>query len=316
MKMDYNETSEASLIKEYAFSDETGDAKATVYCLFPGIEVAYISAHTSCFDFTEIEKRALNNYVGFHYCIEGRIEQEVDNELFYLMPGDLSVVIRDKQIKRFNIPMKHYHGISIGIDTEIAPKKFSEFLGNPAFSPEAVARRLCGVHHSVILRSVEPLKHIFTESYEITEENRLTYLRIKVMELLFQLSIVDISTSLYESVTVQRSQAECVKRIASYIADNMNDKLSLKELTTKFGVSDTYLQKSFRAVYGMPVASFIRAQKMQKAAQVLIHTDRSVDEIAEEFGYINESKFSAVFKKIMGDTPSVYRSEHTKLKIL
>lgn len=96
----------------------------------------------------------------------------------------------------------------------------------------------------------------------------------------------------------------------------MNDKLSLKDLTEKFGVSDTYLQKSFRAVYGMPVASFIRAQKMQKAAQILIHTERSVDEIAEEFGYMNESKFSAVFKKIMGDTPSVYRSEHTKLKIL
>ena len=136
------------------------------------------------------------------------------------------------------------------------------------------------------------------------------------MELLFQLSIVDVSSSLYESVTVQRSQAECVKRIAGYIAENMNDKLSVKELTVRFGVSDTYLQKSFHAVYGMPVASFIRAQKRQKAAQILIHTERSVDEIAGEFGYLNESKFSAVFKKIMGDTPSVYRSDHSKIKIL
>ena len=303
-------------IIEHLYNDDTGDAKATIYRLFPGVEVAYISAHTSFFDFTEIEQRVLNNYIGFHYCMEGRIEQEVDNELFYLMPGDLSVVIREKQIKKFNIPLKHYHGISIGIDTEKAPKKFSEFLSDPELSPEVIAKRLCGEHHSVILRSVEPLKHIFTESYEMSEENRLTYLKIKVMELLFQLSIVDVSSSLYESVTVQRSQAECVKRIASYIAENMNDKLSVKELTVRFGVSDTYLQKSFHAVYGMPVASFIRAQKMQKAAQILIHTERSVDEIAEEFGYLNESKFSAVFKKIMGDTPSVYRSDHSKIKIL
>ena len=303
-------------IIEHLYNDDTGDAKATIYRLFPGVEVAYISAHTSFFDFTEIEQRVLNNYIGFHYCMEGRIEQEVDNELFYLMPGDLSVVIRGKQIKKFNIPLKHYHGISIGIDTEKAPKKFSEFLSDPELSPEVIAKRLCGEHHSVILRSVEPLKHIFTESYEMSEENRITYLKIKVMELLFQLSIVDVSSSLYESVTVQRSQAECVKRIASYIAENMNDKLSVKELTVRFGVSDTYLQKSFHAVYGMPVASFIRAQKMQKAAQILIHTERSVDEIAEEFGYLNESKFSAVFKKIMGDTPSVYRSDHSKIKIL
>ena len=303
-------------IIELQYTDETGDANVTIYRLFPGVEAAYISAHIHQLDFTEIEKRLSGNYIGFHYCMEGRIEQEVNNELFYLMPGDLSVVVREKQDKIFHIPMKHYHGISIGIDTEAAPGKFSEFLGNAAISPETVAGRLCGEHHSVILRSVGPLKHIFTESYEMNKEKRLDYLKIKVLELLFQLSLTDVSEPLYDSVTVPRSQAEFVKRIADYIAEHMNDKISLKELTVRFGVSDTYLQKSFRAVYGMPVASFIRAQKMQKAAQVLIHTERSIDDIAEEFGYINESKFSAVFRKIMGDTPSVYRNEHTKLKIL
>ena len=43
---------------------------------------------------------------------------------------------------------------------------------------------------------------------------------------------------------------------------------------------------------------------------------RSQDEIAEEFGYENESKFSAAFKKIMGDSPGVYRKEHSKIKII
>ena len=55
---------------------------------------------------------------------------------------------------------------------------------------------------------------------------------------------------------------------------------------------------------------------MQSAAQVLIHTTRTIDEIAEEFGYENESKFSAAFKKIMGDPPGVYRKEHSKVKII
>ena len=49
---------------------------------------------------------------------------------------------------------------------------------------------------------------------------------------------------------------------------------------------------------------------------MLIHTMRTIDEIAEEFGYENESKFSAAFKKIMGDSPSVYRKEHSKIKII
>ena len=106
------------------------------------------------------------------------------------------------------------------------------------------------------------------------------------------------------------------RRVAGSITQNINEKLTVKRLTAEFGVSDTYLQNSFRGVYGMPVISFIRAQKMQSAAQVLIHTSKSVDAIAEEFGYENESKFSAAFKRIMGDTPSVFRKEHSKIKIL
>ena len=47
-----------------------------------------------------------------------------------------------------------------------------------------------------------------------------------------------------------------------------------------------------------------------------IFGDSHIDEIAEEFGYENESKFSAAFKRIMGDTPGVYRKEHTKVKII
>ena len=62
--------------------------------------------------------------------------------------------------------------------------------------------------------------------------------------------------------------------------------------------------------------SFIRVQKMQSAARVLIGTSRTVEEVAEEFGYENESKFSAAFKKIMGDPPGVYRREHSKIRIL
>ena len=136
------------------------------------------------------------------------------------------------------------------------------------------------------------------------------------MELLYLLKYVDQKSGGAVQTLVPRLQVEFVQRVADYITKNINDKITVKRLTTEFGVSDTYLQSSFRSVYGMPVISFIRAQKMQSAAQVLIHTTRSIDDIAEEFGYENESKFSAAFKKIMGDTPSVYRRDHSKVKVL
>ena len=112
------------------------------------------------------------------------------------------------------------------------------------------------------------------------------------------------------------AQKQSFMESLALIYNSYSEKITVKQLTLEFGVSDTYLQNAFRSVYGMPVISFIRTQKMQSAAQVLIHTTRTIDEIAEEFGYENESKFSAAFKRIMGDTPGVYRKEHTKVKII
>ena len=300
---------------EYLYENETGDARVVVYELFPGVEMAYASVHMDNFDFSETEKDFRENHVGFYYCREGRIEQEAENEFFYLMPGDCSVVIQHKNIKRFSLPLKHYHGISISIDADRAADLFSGYLDNREITPLGVAKKLCGARHSTVLRSVEQLKHIFTESYAVDESLRMDYLKVKLLELMVilrQISHFGINGS---ENSVPRPQAELVKHAAAYISENINAKLTLKALSLRFNASETYLQNSFRAVYGMPVISFIRVQKMQSAAQTLIHTTRSVDEIAEEYGYINESKFSAAFKKIMGDSPSTYRREHSKIRI-
>lgn len=307
---------ESSSKREYSFENETGDAKIVVYELFPGIEVAYVSVHMDHFDFGQAEKEHREQYVGFHYCKEGRIEQEVDNEFFYLMPGDCSITLQDKLVKKFKLPMKHYHGISIGIDTAVAVDPFSEFLKNSSVSPLEVATHICGEHHSTVLRTPTPIQKILSDLYTIPETQRQDYLKIKLLELLYVLKHTDLSLNSFESNTVPRAQVEFVKQVAEYISRNINEKITVKALTQEFDMSNTYLQNAFRSVYGMPVISFIRAQKMQSAAQELIHTSKSIDMIAQEFGYENESKFSAAFKKIMGDPPSVFRKEHSKIKIL
>lgn len=302
--------------REYLFENETGDARIEVYTPFQGIEVVYASVHMDHFDFEETEKGYRARYVGVHYCKEGRIEQELDGEFFYLMRGDCSITIQDKPVKKFRLPMKHYHGISIGIDTGIAADYFADFLSNDSIGVLKVAQHICGEKPSVILRASTPIQKIFSELYSVKEEQRHDYIKIKLLELFYLLKHTDHAVSELEGSVVPRVQVEFVRQVAEYITRNINEKITVKTLTQQFGISDTYLQNSFRNVYGMPVISFIRAQKMQSAAQVLIHTAKSIDRIAEEFGYENESKFSAAFKKIIGDSPSVFRKEHSKIKIL
>ena len=303
-------------IIEYSYSDHRGDAQAVVYQLYPGVEVTYISVHMADFDFGLFEQVECKNYVSIHYCKEGRIEHEVNREFFYLMPGDCSIAIQDKSKKMYQLPLKHYHGISIGIDLDAAPNPLVSFLESCDCSPLEALQHICGGMSHIVLRSSGIAKKFFEELYEADLEQRLDYLRVKVPELFYRMKYAKTDSTYYDRNLVPRSQVEIVKAVSDYITQNLNDKITLKQLTLEFGISDTYLQTAFRSVYGMPVISFIRMQKMQSAAQVLIHTTRTIDEIAEEFGYENESKFSAAFKKIMGDTPGVYRKEHSKVKIL
>ncbi len=307
---------EEKKITEHLYSDDTGDAKAIVYHLFPGLEVTYISVHMSDFDFGIFELGERKNYVSIHYCREGRIEQEVNQEFFYLMPGDCSIAIQDKMQKMFHLPLKHYHGISIGINLDVISSPLNTYLENCDCSPLDALQHICGGMSHIVLRSSEAAKKFFGELYEFDYDQRLDYLRVKMPELFYRMKYAKTDSSYYDRNLVPRTQVEFVKVVSDYITQNLNDKITVKQLTREFGISDTYLQNAFRSVYGMPVISFIRAQKMQSAAQILIHTTRTVEEIAEEFGYENESKFSAAFKKIMGDSPGIYRKEHSKIKII
>ncbi len=303
-------------ITDYSYSDENGDARAVVYRVFPGIEVAYISVHMADFDFEMFEKDSLKKYVSIHYCKEGRIEQEVDHDFFYLMPGDCSIAIHDKSKKAFRLPLKHYHGICIGIDFNERKSSIIDFWESCGYIPMEILNHICGVTSHTVLRSSEAVKKFFDALCEGGEEQHLDYLRMKLPELFYRLRYSNPDNNAEVRNSVPCTQVDFVKSVAKYISENINEKITVKRLTQEFGVSDTYLQNSFRNVYGMPVISFIRVQKMQCAAQVLIKTNRTIDEIAETFGYENESKFSAAFKRIMGDSPGVYRKEHSKVKII
>ena len=303
-------------IKKYVYTNETGDAQITVYTICPGVELAYVSVHGMEFDFGLIESEFGKKYVAIQYCGEGRIEQEIGREFFYLMPGDCFIMFQNKRSKAFQLPLKHYHGISIGIDFEVSENFLVEFLENCGIVLPDVVKHICGENSYAILRSVAWIKQFFLECQKDDSLQSLEYLRIKVPEFFYRIKYMEYNDYGYDKTLVPYTQVEFVKRVADYISQNINEKITIQKLTLEFGVSVTYLQNAFRSVYGMPVISFIRMQKMQHAAQALIHTTCTIEEIAEEFGYENESKFSAAFKKIMGDSPSVYRREHSKIRIM
>ena len=61
-------------------------------------------------------------------------------------------------------------------------------------------------------------------------------------------------------------------------------------------------------MFGISAAAYIRREKMKRAAKALTDTDRTVLDIALEYGYDNASKFAKTFRTVMGASPAAYRS--------
>ena len=296
--------------KEYRFSDDLGDAELTVYEVFPGVELVYSSVHMDRFDLSNVME---GNMIEIHHCREGRIEQQFEDEYFYLMPGDFCIALRKSMVRSFNYPLRHYHGITIGIRRDVAQQWLSRFMEDIHIQPLEVTRRLCGERNSHIIRSEDYIEHIFAELYRVPEHIKKGYFKLKIMELFLVLSGIDLHKNDVTQYVLPRSQVQLANAVAAYLSEHMEQHITIPELAKQFNVSDTHLKNAFKGVYGMPIFSYMRVQKMHAAAQVLIHTEKTIAEIANEFGYRNTSKFSAAFQSIIGDNPGDYRRLHTKL---
>ncbi len=290
----------------YQASNDTGDMILTEYQVFPGIKLIYQDIHMLRYEYPAQEEKQI---LEIHHCREGRYEYQMGKQYYYLASGDLSVSRSGETTTEAFFPTKHYHGISIQIDTEKAPECLSCFLDDVNVRPSMLMKKFCLQQPCFIIRSTESLEHIFSELYTVPESIRTGYFKIKVLELLLFLSSLDTQISQTEQHSCPPSQVRLAKAVCSYVCANMSRHFTIEELSQKFQVSPTQLKKSFRNVYGNSVYAYVRTQKMLSAARLLQETDRTILDIAGECGYDNGSKFSKAFREVMGMTPRDFRNQ-------
>jgi AraC-like DNA-binding protein len=83
---------------------------------------------------------------------------------------------------------------------------------------------------------------------------------------------------------------------------------TLEELASRAGASRSALAERFTHLVGHPPIQYLTRWRMQIAAKRLADRSAKVAAIAEDVGYESEAAFSRAFKKIVGRSPSEWRS--------
>lgn len=110
-----------------------------------------------------------------------------------------------------------------------------------------------------------------------------------------------------------RESEVILQDIVSYIDDNITKKLTVENIAAHCYLSQTYLQCIFKQQYGIPLAEYVRKQRMKRSMELLA-TEKRVSDIAYDIGFEHESSFIRSFKREFGMTPGEARRKLRRKK--
>ena len=95
--------------------------------------------------------------------------------------------------------------------------------------------------------------------------------------------------------------------IDAHLLHRRDDDAALCVLARKFGYSPFHFSRKFREISGVSLREYMRGRRLAFALKELRDTDRSILEIALEYGFSSHEAFTRAFKSAYGITPSQYR---------
>lgn len=97
----------------------------------------------------------------------------------------------------------------------------------------------------------------------------------------------------------------------NYVYKHFHEKIIIKDMAESLGVSTEYLSRIFHASEGMKLIDFIQKERVERGKNLLIYSDRSIQDIGSYLAFSTQSHFSEVFKRYTGSTPARYRLQYS-----
>lgn len=100
---------------------------------------------------------------------------------------------------------------------------------------------------------------------------------------------------------------QTIKKIQLYINDNVSRRLTLGEVSSLFGYSQSYLSSLFTRYAKINFVDYVNNAKIERAKVLLSDPNAMVYEVATNLGFESPFYFSKVFKKVTGVSPTTWQ---------
>lgn len=104
-----------------------------------------------------------------------------------------------------------------------------------------------------------------------------------------------------------------LNRVLEYIAANLHEDLSLTALAEIAGMNLYYFSRLFKQSTGLSPHRYVLEQRIKRAQQFLRSSDMTIFEASVRTGFVDQSHFTKVFRRLVGLSPTGCRSQSGRL---
>lgn len=112
------------------------------------------------------------------------------------------------------------------------------------------------------------------------------------------------------ALDISSEYSNYVAEAIRYINKNVNQQLTLEQISSIVGISRTHLCAVFKKETGDTLIAYLTKKKMVEAKRLLSSTKMSLSAISEYLGYSSQSHFQKVFHDQIGETPLAFRNHN------
>ena len=122
---------------------------------------------------------------------------------------------------------------------------------------------------------------------------------------------IEILKLLYE-ISKEKSSAlpSCVENSLNFIKEHYKEKLSAQDISASANLSQSYFFSAFKKAMGVSPIAYLNSYRLSLAAEKLINSEKTVNEIADSVGIEDSVYFNKLFRKAYQLSPIKYREKY------
>ena len=167
--------------------------------------------------------------------------------------------------------------------------------------------------------SLDAIMRVYHQIDTLSSVSEGFYAMTQFMTILYELSKCSgsrtLATSSFAKVEVE-SDSRRVLKVKNFIAKNYMDEIRLATLAEIAGMSPSAFSRFFKLHTGRNLSDYIIEIRLGYASRMLVDTTKSVAEICYQSGFNNLSNFNRIFRKNKGCSPTEFRENYHKTKII